>query len=139
MAGYTSLENSAGRLINTPVFTDRATSDFDSSVRGGKIARGYDFRVAGLLLGPVASVEYLRFDQDGFSEDGAMQLTSSFVDYPPETFTVTSAEPVGNETLASLGLTVEYGPNLSLYLDFLASLTDGQDARLLSGSFSWQF
>ncbi len=73
-----------------------------------------------------------------FEENGAA-LTATFIDYPDATFTVEGAEPENNWLLASLGVTVEFRPNLSLDLDFSTSWADNQNAKLLAGKLIWAF
>lgn len=72
-------------------------------------------------------------------KDDALRLTTNFVGYPTATFTVASADPVPNQAMGSLGLSVEYNKNLSLYLDFSAVLADKQNSKLLAGGLTWRF
>ncbi len=73
-AGYTGLDNSAGRTITTPLFTGKATTSFDSSVWEGKLSGGYDFIFGNIQVGPTASLDYQRLNQDDFSETGVQNF-----------------------------------------------------------------
>lgn len=188
-AGFTSLENSGKRFIDTPAFTASATGSFDSNVLSGALTGGYDFALAGTRLGPTASIGYQYLDQDGFTEgdaddfslrvggvdaesltaaigvrllglygsgdwhflphggvhflhqfkDDAVDINASFVDYPAARFTATGLDPVENSALIGLGLAVEYGLDLQLYLDYSAALADEETGHLLSGGLAWRF
>ncbi len=72
-------------------------------------------------------------------KNDAVALISNFADYPDATFTVTGADPAGNEALAILGLSAEYGRNLSLYLNFSATLAGNKNSQLLAGGATWTF
>jgi outer membrane autotransporter protein len=73
-AGYTSLDNSVTRLVQTPLFTTEAGANFDGDVLGASLTGGYDYLFDHLRLGPVVSLGYLRLDQDGFSEQIANDI-----------------------------------------------------------------
>ncbi|MDK9706607.1 MAG: autotransporter domain-containing protein [Desulforhopalus sp.] len=188
-AGFTSLENSGRRYIDSSAFTASAAGSFDSSVLNGSLTGGYDFAFAGTRLGPIATISYQYLDQDGFTENGAgdfslrvggvdaesltaaigarllgsygsgqwrflphgglhflhqfkddaVDMSASFVDYPAASFTATGLDPVENSALVGLGLAVEYGVNLQLYLDYSAALADEETGHLLSGGLAWKF
>ncbi len=68
--GYTNLDNSVARLIDTPAFSSRAVGDFDSNVVDATLSGTYNYSFGNLLLVPTASINYLYLDQDGFTEQG---------------------------------------------------------------------
>ena len=72
-------------------------------------------------------------------KDDPVRLTANFAGYPEANFTVAGAEPPKNQVLASLGMSTEYGRNLSLYLDLSAALASDQEDTLLTGGLEWKF
>ena len=188
-AGYTRLDNSAERLIATPLFNAQTAGSFDSDVWDGTLLGGYDFGFGKLRLGPVAAVNYRHSDQEGGRERGAgdfavnigsdtaesltstlglratglfqradwrflprvgvglthqykddpVRLTANFAGYPEANLTVAGAEPPENQVLASVGMSTEYGRNLSLYLDLSAAMASDQEDTLLTGGLEWKF
>lgn len=73
-----------------------------------------------------------------FKED-PVRLTGSFAGYPEATFIVAGTDQPENKVLVRAGLSVEYGLNLSMFLDFSADLASHEDGTLLTGGLAWNF
>ena len=73
-----------------------------------------------------------------FEDDGA-SITANFINYEASSFRVTSLAPVDDQGLLSLGLTSEYGQNISLFLNCAFALADGYTSNQLSGGLNWKF
>ncbi|MDD3815367.1 MAG: autotransporter domain-containing protein [Desulfocapsaceae bacterium] len=73
-----------------------------------------------------------------FEDDGA-SITANFINYEASSFTVTGLAPVDDQGLLSLGLTSEYGQNISLFLNCAFALADGYTSNQLSGGLNWKF
>ncbi len=189
--GYTSLDNSSYRFVETPFFNGRAGGSFGSRVVRASLTGGYDLLVFDKVhVVPTANIDYGHLDQDGFNENGlgdfalhiqrkaadlftgglgvrlmgllsgntgwrflpsagaslvhrftddSRTLTANFADYPDSGFTVVAAGAADNELKANLGLSVDYNRNLSLYLNYEATLADGCTNQMLSGGMVWWF
>lgn len=73
-----------------------------------------------------------------FEDDGA-SITANFINYEASSFRVTGLAPVDDQGLLSLGLTSEYGQNISLFLNCAFALADGYTSNQLSGGLNWKF
>ncbi len=73
-----------------------------------------------------------------FEDEGA-SITASFINYDASSFRVTGLAPVADQGLLSLGLTSEYGQNISLFLNCAFALADGYTSNQLSGGLNWKF
>ena len=72
-------------------------------------------------------------------EDEGTVVTANFIQYKSATFDVTGIAPETDQGVFSLGLTGEYGKNLSLYVDYGIAIADGYSSQLVSGGTSWKF
>ena len=126
--GYTSLDNSGTRTIVSPGFSGTASTDFDSNGINATLSGGYDFHLAGIRLGPAASLSYLHLDQDGFTDHGAGTFSVHIEDKSADVVT-------GSAGIRLLGL---FSPgNWKLRPEAQASLVyrSWDDAEILDGYF----
>lgn len=72
-------------------------------------------------------------------EDEGTVVTANFTQYKSATFEVTGIAPETDQGVLSLGLTSEYGKNLSLYVDYGLAIADGNNSQSVSGGLSWKF
>lgn len=68
---YAAYNNDAKRAIEFDSVNATASSDFDSSIWSVGFGGGYDLHTANIVWGPVLSLAYADYRQDGFSESGA--------------------------------------------------------------------
>ncbi len=68
--GYTSLDNSASRHIDTPIFATSTSATFSSTVYNASLSGYLDVQFGRIHLGPVVGLDYLHLDQEGFTESG---------------------------------------------------------------------
>jgi outer membrane autotransporter protein len=73
-----------------------------------------------------------------FEDEGAT-VTANFANYESATFDVTGISPESDQGILSLGLTSDYGKNISVYVDYGLALADGYISQLVSGGLSWKF
>jgi outer membrane autotransporter protein len=93
-------------------------------------------RIAGKQWQYVPRLELLW--QHQFEDEGAA-VTANFVNYRTASFEVTGIAPAADQGTATMGLSVDYGRNLSLYVDYGVALADGYTSQLVSGGLSWRF
>lgn len=82
--------NNAGNAFNGNDILRTADGSFDTFQYGVAARVGYDYtpeQVEGLTVTPIAGVEYLRAEVDGFTENGAQGLDLEFDDFDAESLT----------------------------------------------------
>ena len=82
--------NNVGNVFNGNDIVRTAKGNFDALQYGVAARVGYDYRpaqVEGLTVTPIAGIEYIRAEFDGFSEDGANGLDLKFDDFNADSLT----------------------------------------------------
>ncbi len=85
--GYSDIDNNGARDISFSRVTGSVSSDFNSHALHGRLTVGYDFKLGNFLLGPMASVRYVRLTRDGFTEEGGDYLNLVIEDGERESLT----------------------------------------------------